>query len=55
MNSAAVKYLQISMQLPDQSETTVNGVPPTPTIQGGAVYITYTFNYAQRIAQTLNS
>lgn len=55
MNSAAVKYLQISMQLPDQVETTVNGVPPTPTIQGGAVYITYTFNYAQRLATTTNS
>ena len=55
MNSAAVKYLQISMQLPDQVETTVNGVPPTPTIQGGAVYITYTINYAQRLATTTNS
>jgi len=55
MNSAAVKYLQISMQLPDQSETTVNGVPPTPTIQGGAVSITYTFNYAQRLLETTNS
>jgi Camelysin metallo-endopeptidase len=55
MSSAAVKYLQISMQLPDQNETTVNGVPPTPTIQGGAVYVTYTFNYAQRLATTTNS
>jgi hypothetical protein len=55
MNSTAVKYLQISMQLPDQSETTVNGVPPTTTIQGGAVSITYTFNYAQRLTETTNS
>jgi hypothetical protein len=55
MSSGAVKYLQISLKLPDQNETTANGVPPTPTIQGGNVYITYTFDLAQRLATTINS
>ena len=55
LSASAVKYLQVSLQLPDQNETTVNGVQPTTTIQGGNVYITYTFNFAQRNATTTNS
>ena len=54
-NSATSKYLQMKMELPDQNETTVNGVYPTNTVQGGNVNITYTFDLAQRVATTTNS
>lgn len=49
------KYLKMSIQLPDQNETTVNGVFPVNTVQGQSVAITYTFNLAQRNATTTNS
>ena len=49
------KYLQMQMELPDQNETTINGVYPTNTVQGGSVNITYTFDLAQRLATTTNS
>ena len=55
MASGAVKYLQVSLALPDQSETTTNGVPPTPTIQGGSIWVTYTFDFAQRAGVVTNS
>ena len=55
MISGAVKYLQVQLQLPDQNETTVNGVLPANTVQGGTVGITYTFDFAQRVATTTNS
>lgn len=55
MNSGAFKYLKMSIQLPDQSETTINGALPANTVQGGSVAITYTFNLAQRTATTTNS
>ena len=54
-NSASSKYLQMKMELPDQNETTINGVYPTNTVQGGSVNITYTFDLAQRVATTTNS
>jgi hypothetical protein len=55
MNSGAIKYLQMSISLPDQNETTVNGALPANTVQGGAVNVTYTFDLAQRTATTTNS
>jgi hypothetical protein len=55
MNSGVVKYLQMSMNLPDQNETTINGALPTNTVQGGSVNVTYTFDLAQRTATTTNS
>jgi hypothetical protein len=50
-----VEHLQISMQLPDQSETTVNGALPGTTIQGHSATLTYTFQESQRTATTTNS
>lgn len=41
-------HLQIALTLPDQDETTVDGVPPDPTVQGAAVDLTYTFAMTQR-------
>ena len=55
MASGAVKYLQMKIELPDQNETTVNGVLPANTVQGGSVNVTYTFDLAQRLATTTNS
>jgi hypothetical protein len=55
MNSGAIKYLQMSISLPDQNETTVNGALPANTVQGGSVNVTYTFDLAQRTATTTNS
>lgn len=55
MASGAVKYLQMKIELPDQNETTVNGVLPANTVQGGSVNITYTFDLAQRLATITNS
>lgn len=48
-------FLQISIELPGQSETTVNGVLPASTVQGGAVDVTFTFIESQRDATTTNS
>lgn len=47
--------LRIQIALPDQDETTVNGVLPTHTVQGGAVNVTYAFSETQRAARTSNS
>ena len=55
MISGAVRYLQIKVALPDQNETTVNGVLPANTVQGGSVDVNYKFDLAQRIATTTNS
>lgn len=52
--AAATKNLQISLTLPDQDETTVNGVFPDDTVQGKSVDVTYTFAVAQRDATTTN-
>lgn len=48
-------HLQISVSLPDQSETVVNGVLPANTVQGGTAHITYTFSGVQRLATVTNS
>ncbi len=53
--NGATEHLQISVQLPNQSETTTNGSAPATTIQGQSVSLTYTFNEAQRTATTTNS
>lgn len=53
--SGTVTHLQVSVQLPDQTETTVNGVAPTTTIQGQTANLTYTFGETQRSATTVNS
>jgi hypothetical protein len=51
----AVEHLQVSVQLPDQSETTTNGTAPATTIQGQSANLTYTFGESQRTATTSNS
>jgi hypothetical protein len=43
-------HLQVQVNLPDQDETTVDGVQPAATVQGGAVALTYTFFVGQRTA-----
>ena len=55
LNSTAVRYLQMKIELRDQNETTVNGALPANTVQGGAVDVTYTFDLKQRLATTTNS
>lgn len=47
--------LQIRTKLPDQNETTVNGVFPSVTIQNGTANLSYLFNEAQLPASTTNS
>jgi spore coat-associated protein N len=51
----AVVHLQVSLTLPNQSETTANGVLPGTPIQGLSDTLTYTFNELQRTATTTNS
>jgi hypothetical protein len=51
----ALYHLQVSLSLPNQSETTVNGVPPSPTIQGLSTTLTYAFSETQRPPITTNS
>jgi hypothetical protein len=53
--TAASWHLQVSVVLPNQNETTVNGVTPTTSIQGLSTTLSYTFNEAQRSATTTNS
>lgn len=55
VQAGAAQYLQISVQLPDQNETTVNGTLPTTTIQNQSAQLTYTFAETQRNATTNNS
>ncbi|WP_104138110.1 TasA family protein [Arthrobacter sp. ZGTC131] len=47
--------LQISLTLPDQAETTVNGAAPAGTIQGLSSSLTWTFGETQRTATTTGS
>jgi hypothetical protein len=42
--------LKITVALPDQTETSVNGVLPTTTIQGATAQLNYTFAETQRDA-----
>lgn len=55
LNQGAIKYLQVKLTLPDQNETTNNGVYPANSIQGASVAITYTFDLAQRAGSSSNS
>lgn len=47
--------LQMSLALPDQNETTVNGTAPAGTIQGLSAALTWTFSESQRTATTTTS
>lgn len=47
--------LQIRTKLPDQNETTVNGVLPSVTVQNGSATLSYLFNQAQLPGLTTNS
>ena len=47
--------LQISLTLPDQAETTVNGATPAGTVQGLSSSLTWTFGETQRTATTTGS
>ncbi|MET3932836.1 TasA family protein [Arthrobacter sp. OAP107] len=47
--------LQLSLSLPDQNETTVNGVAPAGTVQGLSSALTWTFGETQRTATTTGS
>lgn len=53
--SSANVNLQIQVTLPDQNETTADGVAPATTVQNGSVALTYEFYEAQRTATTTNS
>jgi hypothetical protein len=54
--AGAVQNLQVSLTLPDQTETTVNGVVPTAnTVQGLSTAITWTFSESQRTGATTSS
>lgn len=52
--AGSVTHLQMSLILPDQTETTVNGTPPANTIQGLSAKLTWTFTEQQRAASTTN-
>ena len=47
--------LQLALSLPDQTETAVNGVRPTDSIQGLSSALTWTFSETQRTATTTGS
>lgn len=47
--------LQIALTLPNQDETTVNGVRPAGTIQGLSSALTWTFSETQRAGTTTGS
>jgi hypothetical protein len=51
----SVYHYEISLTLPNQSETTTNGTLPVGTIQGLSASLTWTFNELQRTATTTNS
>lgn len=53
--AGTVDHLQISLVLPNETETTVNGVLPGSTIQGLSASLTWTFTEAQRTATTTTS
>ena len=47
-----VAHLRLRIVLPDQDETSVNGVLPTPSIQDASADVTLTFRVEQRDAAT---
>jgi hypothetical protein len=53
--SGSPVYLQVSLNLPEQDETTTNGAAPATTIQNRNASLTYTFTTVQRAARTTNS
>lgn len=55
VTSGATLHFQVSMTLPDQNESVVNGALPANTIQGLSANITWAFNELQRTATTTNS
>jgi hypothetical protein len=48
-------FLKITATLPDQTETTVNGVAPAATVQGASASLAYTFTETQRDAKVTTS
>lgn len=48
-------YLRFTIQLPDATETTLNGVIPSPGIQGLTAALTWTFTEVQRDATTVEA
>jgi spore coat-associated protein N len=55
VSAGSTVKLQIALTLPNQDETTVNGVRPTGTIQGLSASLTWTFSETQRTATTTGS
>ncbi|NGY62560.1 hypothetical protein G7043_26930 [Lentzea sp. NEAU-D13] len=55
INAGEARKLQVSVKLPNQDETTVNGVQPANTIQGLSTQLTFAFAETQRAAVTSNS
>ncbi|NDI46281.1 hypothetical protein [Goekera deserti] len=53
--AGATAHLRLVLSLPDQTETTVNGVLPSPTIQGLTNLLTYTFSITQRAGTSTGS
>lgn len=51
----SVYHYEISLTLPNQTETTTNGTLPVGTIQGLSASLTWTFNEVQRAGATTNS
>ena len=53
--AGASTHLRLALTLPDQTETTINGVLPTGTVQGLSASLTWTFTETQRTATTTSS
>ena len=53
--AAGTLNLKIETKLPDQNETTANGVPPTWTVQNGSATLSYLFTEVQRTVTTTNN
>jgi len=53
--SGFASNLRISITLPDQNESVLNGALPVGTIQGLNMTLTWTFAQAQRVVTTTNS
>jgi Camelysin metallo-endopeptidase len=55
LSSGSNAKLQIKTRLPNQDETTINGVLPPVTVQNGSATLTYLFNQAQLPGAVTNS
>lgn len=53
--AGTVASLRLNLTLPDQTETTINGVLPTTSIQKQTVSLTWTFQQGQRAGITTNN